>query len=180
MEKTDIQDVNSVAEELTNNVHDETLPPNPVDILVKEEPEIGEVIRKSPDVERVLRKHPEISGRLLGVTQTRFSGPIPPPQLLKGYEDIMPGSAREIFDMAKDQAAHERSFENKALGAQMRDNLLGQVFGFLIGTIAILAGTYAAVNGAQLSGGLIGGGGVAALTAVFVLGRRPKNSDKSE
>lgn len=40
------------------------------------------------------------------VIQSEFSGPIPPPSIIKGYEDILPGTAERIVAMAENQAKH--------------------------------------------------------------------------
>lgn len=37
---------------------------------------------------------------------SEFSGPLPPPSIMKGYEDIVPGSADRILSMAENQAKH--------------------------------------------------------------------------
>jgi len=43
--------------------------------------------------------------------QSSFSGPIPPPQFLEKYNEIVPGSAEIIINMAKDQSEHRQSLE---------------------------------------------------------------------
>lgn len=144
----------------------------PLDALVEENPELGSVINKKPDVERLFRENPDVPQAIMKITQ--HSGPMPPPEMLEAYNKMVPGIAGELFNDMREDSKHIREMERKALNAKILENTLGQVFGFLIGTVAIIAGAYTAVNGAELSGGLIGGGGVVALTAVFVLGRKPK------
>jgi hypothetical protein len=41
--------------------------------------------------------------------------------------------------------------------------------------VAIVADTYAAINGSATAGGVIGGGGVVGLVSVFILGRKKNN-----
>lgn len=38
-------------------------------------------------------------------------GPLPDPQTLREYDDLIPGAAAEIIKMASDQASHRRSLE---------------------------------------------------------------------
>ncbi|ELI1597030.1 DUF2335 domain-containing protein [Vibrio alginolyticus] len=147
----------------------------PLEVLLSESPELAEVASQDPQVGEFLQKSPKLRQALLQIThhQQHFSGPMPPPEYLAEYEKIVPGIAKELFDGVKEDSAHIRKMQRDALKAQKRDNLLGQIFGFLIGIFAIGCGTYAAVNGSPLAGGFIGGGGVAALVAVFVIGKKP-------
>jgi uncharacterized membrane protein len=107
------------------------------------------------------------------------SGPLPPPEALAKYNAVVPGLADKMVKMAEDEAAHRREMERNAqliqgtdIRGYRRSELLGQIFGFGIGAIAICGAVYACVHGAQIGGGLIGTSGVTGLTAVFVLGRR--------
>lgn len=42
-----------------------------------------------------------------------FSGPIPPPQTMAGYETALPGSADRILKMAEEQSAHRQEMEKE-------------------------------------------------------------------
>ncbi|EIK4807922.1 DUF2335 domain-containing protein [Vibrio parahaemolyticus] len=157
------------------------LPPNPLDVLVEEEPGVGEVIKKTPEVERILREHPEVAGALLQVTtQTHFSGPLPPPDIMKGYEDICPGAARDILDMAKNDAEHIRQMQKGALRGNTIETVLGIISGLIISLSAIGAITYAAVSGQPVTAGVVGS--VAVLAGVFMRKKvtRPKVSKIEE
>lgn len=154
----------------------------PLEVLFSESPELAEAANQDPQVGEFLQKSPKLRQALLQIThhQQHFSGPMPPPEYLVAYEKIVPGIAKELFDGVKADSAHIRTMQRDALKAQKRDSLLGQIFGFLIGLFAIGCGTYASVNGAPLAGGFIGGGGVAALVAVFVLGKKTSPQQKSD
>lgn len=92
---------------------------------------------------------------------------------------MLPGGAERIFAQMEEHARHIRSQDDKQLTADVRDRAAeraerkrGQIFGLLIGVIAIVSGSLTAVFGAQIPGGFIGAGGVIGLVAVFVFGRR--------
>jgi len=55
---------------------------------------------------------PEAAARLVAVAET-YKGPIPHPRILSGYDDIVPGAAREILDMAKAEQRHRHRMENR-------------------------------------------------------------------
>jgi uncharacterized membrane protein len=108
-----------------------------------------------------------------------FSGPIPPPDLLVGYERALPGSADRIIRLAEQEQIHRHAREDREDQLQRQvcahirvETTLGQVFALIIGVVAICAGTYSATHGAQWSGSVIGGGGVVGLVTAFILGRR--------
>ena len=45
----------------------------------------------------------------------RTTGPIPPPGMLRGYEETLPGSADRIFTMAEFAQKHRANYENRGL-----------------------------------------------------------------
>ncbi|ELM6621502.1 DUF2335 domain-containing protein [Vibrio fluvialis] len=148
---------------------------DPLDVLVEEEPEVGELIKKKPEVERILRENPQIIGKLLQVTtQTHFSGPLPPPDIMKGYEDICPGAARDILDMAKTDAEHLRSMQKGALLGHTIESILGIISGLIIALTTIAAITYCAISGQPITAGVVGS--VAVVAGVFMKKKasRPK------
>ncbi len=51
------------------------------------------------------------------VVSKTHSGPLPDPQTLREYDDLIPGSAAEIIKMASDQAQHRREMEKMSLAA---------------------------------------------------------------
>lgn len=48
-----------------------------------------------------------VTGAILAVTRS-FEGPLPPPDILAGYEDVLPGSAERILLMAEQESAARR------------------------------------------------------------------------
>ena len=116
----------------------------------------------------------EESEKLSVTVSEQFTGPIPPPPIMKQYEEILPGSADRILKMAENQSEHRQSLEKKRLSFSNREVHLGQIFGFLIGAIAIVTGGYTALSGAQIPGGVIGTSAVIGLVSVFVIGSKRK------
>ncbi len=116
-----------------------------------------------------------------------FQGPIPPPELLAGYDQIVPGAAERIISLAENETSHRHMMEQKALDAEIAglkseagDTRIGQVFGLIIGLTTVIAGTYAATNGAPITGGVIGTSGVAGLVSAFIVGRKGRPNDENQ
>jgi uncharacterized membrane protein len=103
---------------------------------------------------------------------SKFS--LPPPDVLERYKQIAADFPERLLAMAEKDLRLRRQMEMESQRAQFADRKLGQIFGFAIGLVAILAGSVTAVQGAEWAGLGIGGGGVIGLVSVFVLGKRGK------
>ena len=95
------------------------------------------------------------------------------------FNEAVPGLANKIIDWAETEGNHRRLIETKSLDAEIKLNnrafderRLGQIFGFLIGTIAIVAGSVTAILGSPIAGTLIGGSGVVGLVSAFLYSKR--------
>ena len=102
----------------------------------------------------------------------QFSGPIPPPEILKQYNEVDAGAAGRIIAMAEQEARHRRSMEQSIISHEYKEAGTGQKFALFIGSLAIIAGSTISVMGAQWAGIVIGGGGVVSLVSIFVYGRK--------
>lgn len=60
-----------------------------------------------------------------------YSGPIPDPESLAGYEQIQPGFAERIVKMAEDEALHRRANENRIIKNSTRMAVTGIIFAFV-------------------------------------------------
>ena len=60
-------------------------------------------ILEAPDVEVEEKEKEQVRQVVAEVIRSEFSGPIPPPSIIKGYEEILPGSADRILAMAEKQ-----------------------------------------------------------------------------
>ena len=109
------------------------------------------------------------SGGLLAV---QFSGPIPPPSVLRGYEEVCPGAAQDIINMAKKEQDHRHDRERGGQEAAIADTKRGQWLGLGIAVIVMLIAAAVTVFGQPLVGGLLGTLDLVALVTVFVLGDR--------
>lgn len=108
-----------------------------------------------------------------------FQGPLPPPEILAKYEQITPGFADRIVTMAEQVANHRREVKNKNQKSQ-NDHLkrrdceakLGQVFAFLISSLAIVTGAFVAMSGHDVSGTFISLSGLGGIVTAFIYGRK--------
>jgi uncharacterized membrane protein len=92
-------------------------------------------------------------GNVRKVTTTlKFSGPLPPPQVLIKYEEATHGAADRIIAMAEKQAQHRQAMEQKVVHSNIHNERLGMYFAFIL-TVSIMAlGTYLLMNDKQVEG----------------------------
>lgn len=109
-----------------------------------------------------------------------WSGPTPSPDVLRDYEQIVPGSADRIISMAERQSEHRQKLETTALNNGHTRAVLGAVLGFTLGAIAIGGGLYLATHGQELGGYAIMITTVTGLAGVFVYGRSSTKKELAE
>lgn len=84
--------------------------------------------------------------------EAHFEGPIPPPSLLSGYEDLLPGAADRIITMAEKQQGHRIAQENKMTDAEVFRSKTGLIMGGAIILLMIISSTYLLATSKPLEG----------------------------
>ncbi len=110
------------------------------------------------------------------VTNTSFVGPMPPPEVLQGYENVLKGSAERILAMAERQSSHRQRLERKVVN----QSNLGQVFGFIIGLICLSMGCWLAYLDKDGLAGVLFTTTIIGLVSVFVTGKTKRSKDTSD
>ena len=117
--------------------------------------------------------------KTLSVQQEIRLSQLPDPEVLEKYQQIFPDAADIIFKHFENEQEHRQQQEQLALTAniQLADKQLNlikraQIFAAVLGTFAILGGVYAAINGAEISGGLLGSGGIVGIIIAFLVSSR--------
>lgn len=125
------------------------------------------------------------------IIQSEFSGPIPPPNIIKGYEDVLPGSADRIIQMAEKQMEHRQDMEVIMTRSESRDGLLGVLFAFTLGICSLIASVVIVVmvpqNAGAISSAVLGVTGIGSIITTFLKTTRigynsskPKTKKNSE
>ena len=124
-------------------------------------------------------KRDNSQNKVVGYSQyeTVFSGPLPPPEILEKYEQILPGAAERILSMAETQSKHRISLEGRVIDADITNSKRGLIFGFIIGLVGIGGGIYSIYLGHVISGSLLTGGALASLVGTFVYGSHKKRTE---
>ena len=109
-------------------------------------------------------------------TQTiDFRGPLPPPEVLGLYEQVVPGVATAIVNQFTEQGNHRRACEKLELDAdihiaQRADGHVrrGQWLGFVIILTMLASGTWTIHAGHDLAGSAVVVTGIASVIAAFL------------
>jgi len=77
--------------------------------------------KKQNSVKKVNNK----KNRVLVAHQEIFSGPLPHPEILKKYEEVVPGTGKVIVETFEKQARHRMSVENVVIASDIKNETLG-------------------------------------------------------
>jgi len=102
---------------------------------------------------------------------TYHQGPLPTPEDMARYNEIIPNGADRIMKMAEAQSAHRIEIERLVITRQQNQSDRGQMFGLIIGIIGILTGALLSYGGHDWVGGIIGGTTVVSLVGAFITGK---------
>jgi len=116
---------------------------------------------------------PQTTGQ---ITIQQYQGPIPDPETLRKYDQIVPGAAERIIHMAEQEGEHRRRMEQLALEAEKTERKTGQMLGFAIAVGCLVAFSWAVYLGAYWPAAVIAAGGMGMLVTAFVVGRSERSS----
>jgi uncharacterized membrane protein len=146
--------------------------------LAEEDPHVAELLeRLAHEGGRGLGV--KLKGDLIGVFMG-YRGPIPPPEMLWGYEKIVPGAAERILTQFERQSEHRREIERK-----MVSNIARREMGsILVAALLIVAVTFLGYHMVSQGQSLYALGTVAASVSgvliAFFTGKKANLREKEE
>lgn len=131
----------------------------------------------NPQIFREINKEEKrrIAHAFVSVTKS-YSGPLPDPDTLQGFEDIVPGAAERIFTMAEKEQDHRHETDNILIRRQLNQSATGQWMGFFLGAATIFTGRFLVYCGQSVAGIATIIGAAVALVALFVSAQRSKSN----
>lgn len=91
-----------------------------------------------------------------GTASATYEGPLPPPEILRGFAEIHPDAVELIFDEFKKNSDHVRTMEQKKLESDNAIAKRGQWMAFILGIFLILLAVCAVFIGAPwIAGGAL-------------------------
>lgn len=107
-----------------------------------------------------------------------FKGPLPPPEILRGYEDIKDGLADRIVSMAEKEQEVYLENSKTILKFQGRDTFMGMLFAFMTISLTLFMSCILLLNDKNIAGFCTLIGGLVALAGLFVKGHANKKDEK--
>ena len=101
------------------------------------------------------------------VHQEAYQGPLPHPDLLVKYEEIIPGSAERILSMAEKEQQHRHQLENEVIKKEIAQKGRGLNFGFTLALLIVVVGAYLLIIDKSLQGFSLILGSIAIIIAPF-------------
>jgi uncharacterized membrane protein len=108
----------------------------------------------------------------------QYSGPIPPPELLRQYDQIIDNGAERIFSAFELQTRHRQSLERTVVDGNEERAKRGQWMGFTLAIVVLGLGTSMVFSGHDAAGATIVSADLVGLAGVFVYGRRTQRQER--
>lgn len=133
-----------------------------------------------PDYSRTTPQRTQNRGAAVRVEGMSYSGLVPPPEFMRGYNEEMTDGANRILAMAERQETHRQWLEKYVVKGDSRRSWTG-----LIILAAFLAGILyvswdATMAGRELGGGILGSVGVVAITSIFIYGLISRRRERQQ
>jgi len=118
--------------------------------------------------------------RITKVTQQKFSGPLPPPSLLKDYDAICKGAANRILVLAEKEQEHRHTIENKAIDGAISKDKRGQNYALIVALVTLIGAIFLIARGHSITGSILVGGTLTSLVYIFINGKRDGKTDNED
>jgi uncharacterized membrane protein len=133
----------------------------------------------------------QVTAQVQTVT-THYQGIVPHPDILRGLDEVVPGTAARLVKLAEEESLHRRELEMKANEANIsaqkhqlviadqqskavfRSDLIGQIAGFIVCLACICAAVFLGLNSHDWLAGMLALIPTGALIRAFVLNRKSK------
>ena len=96
------------------------------------------------------------------------SGPIPTPDIIDGYEKVLPGSANRIIKMAELEQTHQHQYVNRGQLHVFVVTVIGQISGALLGMAGVVGGVFLVFYNKPITGFSVFFTSLGALVGIFV------------
>jgi uncharacterized membrane protein len=134
----------------------------------------------SPELLKIIETDPKLRKLLIQSSRSSYISPLPPPDIIAGYEEILPGSADRILTMTEEQGKHRRELEKLVIKEDIRRSNLGLRLAGIVTTIIIGCATYLAVNNREVTASVMAGTTIVALSANFIYGSVASKNERIE
>lgn len=109
---------------------------------------------------------------LLEIRKASWISPLPPPDILRGYNELIPNGAERILQMTEEQAHHIMDLEKIVIPGNLHQGRWGQFLAFFITMFFLLSATFLIWQGHDTAGTILGSVNLIALISLFIYGNK--------
>ena len=101
---------------------------------------------------------------------------LPPPDILKQYEEIVPGIAKTMVNIAENQSKTRLHLEIRKVNGNLVKSFTGLILGFLMGIFGLWGGFYLTFKGYNVLGIILSSITLVTLVMSFIYGSQSKRN----
>lgn len=157
---------------------------------VQAKPEPKEELDDLPELDELDEEEQKEFGKMTSFitreVMERYSGPLPHPKILSGYEQILPGTADRIVAMAEREQEHRHNMQEKMIKTESRDSVGEMVCAFVLSVLCIIGAVLVVylvpTSAGAIAGALLGMSGMGSVIIHFLNSTRrsPDNIQAKE
>lgn len=139
------------------------------------------------DVSRIIEELPDEELRVklkaafaLSIKSTHYRGPIPDPDMLRNYTDVVENGAERIVTQFEEQSRHRREIERTVVKGQVNESKRGQIFAFIIGMTGLGLAFISALLGFNGFAITLASTTIVGLVSAFIVGKNIQKKDLEE
>lgn len=114
------------------------------------------------------------------ILEIKYEAPLPPPHMVRQFEEILPGAADRIFTLMEEQSHHRHGLENTKLHADIASERRGQIIGASLAFVAMVAGFVLIYKGKSIPGTIVFISTCASLIGIFIAGKLTQKRERQE
>ena len=111
---------------------------------------------------------------------TFWSGPLPPPEILKTYEEIVPGSGKQLIDTFDRQAHHRMELEKAVIFGDVNRANRGLWAAAAVALAFLIVAAVVILEGHDAAGIVIASVDIGSIVGVFVYGTETRRRERKE
>jgi uncharacterized membrane protein len=113
-------------------------------------------------------------------SEQQFTGPLPPPEILRQYDEIVPGLAERMVQAMEAQTFHRHKLESATVYGNVSAQRTGQYFAGVLALAGVVGTVVLGLAGKQAAAAVLGGSDFVGLAGVFIYGRRSQRQERRD
>ncbi|EHG9469337.1 DUF2335 domain-containing protein [Salmonella enterica] len=140
---------------------------------------VTDVIKKEPELLQRIMEDEEVRHMVM-VQQKSYRGPLPPSELLSGYEAFCPGATERFIGQLELNQKHQHEMEKLAVSATITRDHENRRYGFSLTCFSLSASVVLGILGHDVLAGTIATTTIGTILVTFILNRRPNSEQDDE